>query len=109
MVVHEVEAMVIASQTKITRKQSASSSIEPAHNRKISMHSPSSNAIISEGGNNWANFGWGSIVLFLTMFVTLQFISVCHTAATVKYWTKYNRYWDSNSKPTSKTVYCSDK
>ena len=33
-----------ASQMKIARKQSASSSVEPAHNPKISMHSLSSNA-----------------------------------------------------------------
>ena len=35
---------MIASQTKIAREQMASSSVEPAHNDKISMRSPSSNA-----------------------------------------------------------------
>ena len=44
----QVETIVIvsqsASQMKIARKQSASSSVEPAHKCKISMHSPSSNA-----------------------------------------------------------------
>ena len=45
IITHEVEAMVIASQMKITRKQIASSSVEPAHNGKISMHTPLSNAI----------------------------------------------------------------
>ena len=46
MVAHEVETIVIVSQPdEITRKQIASSSVEPVHNGKISMRSPLSNAI----------------------------------------------------------------
>ena len=51
-VAHEVEAMMIASQMKITRKQIAFSSVETAYNGKISVSSPSSNAKIIFSGLN---------------------------------------------------------